>query len=118
MVSHRKSSEKTAWLTSTDKLWELVNAQPSITPAQKAAIKSMYGEVVKTLGHKTGPSDPLERAKAAPKARRDSSQFLRPNVEERTEVDDEHLPFLHLKRKTGTEWAYSQKLTNICEFTE
>ncbi|RSH78623.1 3-oxoacyl-[acyl-carrier-protein] synthase [Apiotrichum porosum] len=94
-----------------DKLWELVNAQPSITPAQKAAIKSMYGEVIKTLG--SGASDPVARAKDAPKQRRDSSQFLRPNVEEHTEVDDAHLPFLHLKRKTATDWAYSQKLTNI-----
>ncbi|KAI9637319.1 fatty acid synthase alpha subunit [Dioszegia hungarica] len=100
-----------------EKLWELVNSQPSITPAQKAAIKSMYAEVVKHLGHE--PNDPppenpaLLRAKGPNRQRRSSSQFLRPNVEDRTEVDEEHLPFLHLKRKTGTSWAYSQKLTNI-----
>ncbi|KAL7423471.1 fatty acid synthase alpha subunit Lsd1 [Cryptotrichosporon argae] len=98
-----------------EKLWDLVNSQPSITPAQKAAIKSMYGEVIKSLGQSAvaSSSDPIARAKAAPKQRRSSSQFLRPNVEDRTEVDEEHLPFLHLKRKTGTSWAYSQKLTNI-----
>lgn len=101
----------------TEKLWDLVNSQPSITPAQKAAIKSMYAEVVKSLGHSIPepPQNPaLARAKG-PKQRRSSSQFLRPNVEDHTEVDEEHLPFLHLKRKTGTSWAYSQKLTNICE---
>lgn len=80
----------------------------------------MYAEVVKHLGHE--PNDPppenpaLLRAKGPNRQRRSSSQFLRPNVEDRTEVDEEHLPFLHLKRKTGTSWAYSQKLTNICEF--
>ena len=104
-----------------DKLWELVNSQPSITPAQKAAIKSMYGEVVKSLGHTADDESAVELESAAvtrtrgPKQRRSSSQFLRPNVEDRTEVEEAHLPFLHLKRKTGTDWGYSQKLTNICE---
>ena len=104
-----------------DKLWELVNNQPTITPAQKAAIKSMYGEVIKSLGHSavsptaaSFENASVARAKGT-KKRRSSSQFLRPNVEDRTEVEEAHLPFLHLKRKTGTSWAYSQKLTNICE---
>lgn len=74
----------------------------------------MYGEVVKSLGSQAS-EDPIARAKNQPKTRRDSSQFLRPNVDDRTEVDEDHLPFLHLKRKTGTSWAYSKKLTNICE---
>lgn len=102
-----------------DKLWELVNAQPSITPAQKAAIKSMYSEVVKSLGQQDpdAASDPVARAKNGNKQRRDSSQFLRPNVDDHTEVDETHLPFLHLKRKTGTNWNYSKKLTNICKLT-
>ncbi|WVQ99902.1 hypothetical protein IAU59_007045 [Kwoniella sp. CBS 9459] len=96
-----------------DKLWELVNNQPSITPAQKAAIRSMYGEVIKSLGHSNELENPaLARTKGA-KQRRSSSSFLRPNVEDRTEVEETHLPFLHLKRKTGTSFAYSAKLTNI-----
>jgi hypothetical protein len=103
-----------------DKLWELVNSQPSITPAQKSAIKSMYGEVIKSLGQSTSPETSavelpgITRAKGT-KQRRSSSQFLRPNVEDKTEVEEAHMPFLHLKRKTGTSWAYSHKLTNICE---
>jgi fatty acid synthase subunit alpha len=103
-----------------DKLWELVNSQPSITPAQKSAIKSMYGEVIKSLGQSTSPETAavelpgVTRAKGT-KQRRSSSQFLRPNVEDKTEVEEAHMPFLHLKRKTGTSWAYSHKFTNICE---
>ncbi|ODN92793.1 hypothetical protein L198_05588 [Cryptococcus wingfieldii CBS 7118] len=103
-----------------EKLWELVNSQPSITPAQKSAIKSMYSEVVKSLGHSSEGSavdDSFAPAAIArtkgPKQRRSSSQFLRPNVEDRTEVEETHLPFLHLKRKTGTSFSYSAKLTNI-----
>lgn len=81
----------------------------------------MYSEVVKSLGQSLPGSPELELENPAlartrgPRQRRSSSQFLRPNVEDRTEVDEEHLPFLHLKRKTGHSWAYSQKLTNICE---
>lgn len=105
-----------------DKLWDLINSQPSITPAQKAAIKAMYAEVVKSLGHPEAAVSPSETTFEAAgvsrlkgtKQRRSSSQFLRPNVEDRTEVDEERLPFLHLKRRTGTSWAYSQKLTSIC----
>lgn len=83
----------------------------------------MYSEVVKSLGQSESAISPtaatfenaaVARAKGQ-KQRRSSSQFLRPNVTDRTEVDEEHLPFLHLKRKTGTSWAYSKKLTNICE---
>ncbi|WRT68298.1 uncharacterized protein IL334_005274 [Kwoniella shivajii] len=96
-----------------DKLWELVNSQPSITPAQKAAIKSMYGEVVKSLGKDAVIENPAVTRTKGAKQRRSSSSFLRPNVEDRTEVEEAHLPFLHLKRKTGTSFAYSQKLTNI-----
>ncbi|WWC63190.1 uncharacterized protein I303_105790 [Kwoniella dejecticola CBS 10117] len=96
-----------------DKLWELVNSQPSITPAQKAAIKSMYGEVIKSLGKDAIVENPAVARTKGAKQRRSSSSFLRPNVEDRTEVEEAHLPFLHLKRKTGTSFAYSQKLTNI-----
>jgi hypothetical protein len=119
------ASAFSASLTFPDKLWELVNSQPSITPAQKAAIKSMYGEVIKSLGQSNDESaveigsvenPAVARAKGGAKQRRSSSQFLRPNVEDRTEVEEAHLPFLHLKRKTATDWAYSQKLTNICSF--
>ncbi|OXG24315.1 fatty acid synthase subunit alpha [Cryptococcus neoformans Ze90-1] len=101
-----------------EKLWDLVNSQPSITAAQKSAIKSMYSEVIKSLGQSSGSaledteSPAIARAKG-PKQRRSSSQFLRPNVEDRTEVEEAHLPFLHLKRKTGTSFSYSAKLTNI-----
>lgn len=79
----------------------------------------MYGEVIKSLGQSSPPAPaPIElpgvaRAKGT-KQRRSSSQFLRPNVEDRTEVEEAHMPFLHLKRKTGTSWDFSHKLTNIC----
>ena len=121
-VEHSVNLDKVS--SDIEKLWELVNSQPTITPAQKAAIKSMYGEVIKSLGSSGTPhgsavdltdASALARTKGQ-KSRRSSSSFLRPNVEDRTEVEEAHLPFLHLKRKTATDWAYSQKLTNICGY--
>jgi fatty acid synthase subunit alpha len=94
--------------TDVAKLWRLVNNQPSISKNQKAAIKSLYGEVVRSLGRSAEPS-----SRSATRSRRSSSQFLRPNVPEPTSVQESKLPFLHLKRKSGQSWAYSQKLTNI-----
>lgn len=91
-----------------EKLWRLVNSQPAISKSQKAAIKSMYGEVVRSLGRSAEP-----RSRSGTRSRRSSSQFLRPNVADPTTVQESKLPFLHLKRKVGTSWAYSQKLTNI-----
>ncbi len=91
------------------KLWRLVNSQPSISKGQKAAIKSLYGDVIRSLGR----APEVSRGKPASRMRRSSSQFLRPNVSEPTTVQESKLPFLHLKRKSGTSWAYSQKLTNI-----
>lgn len=90
------------------KLWRLVNNQPGISKSQKAAIKSLYGDVVRSLGRSAEPTP-----RSATRSRRSSSQFLRPNVPEPTSVQESKLPFLHLKRKSGQSWAYSQKLTNI-----
>lgn len=90
------------------KLWRLVNNQPSISKSQKAAIKSLYRDVVRSLGRSAEPTP-----RSATRSRRSSSQFLRPNVPEPTSVQESKLPFLHLKRKSGQSWAYSQKLTNI-----
>jgi fatty acid synthase subunit alpha len=90
------------------KLWRLVNSQPAISKSQKSAIRSLYGEVLQSLGRSAEPRGP-----SGVRSRRSSSQFLRPNVAEPSVVQAAKLPFLHLKRKVGSSWSYSQKLTNI-----
>ncbi|TIB03399.1 hypothetical protein E3P94_00662 [Wallemia ichthyophaga] len=92
--------------TDVEKLYELVKSQPQISEAHKTSIKSLYDEVLRSLGRP-------EKHTAVPRTRRSSSQFLRPDVSENATVNDDKIPFLHLKRKVGTNWSYSTKLTEI-----
>ncbi|TIC66451.1 hypothetical protein E3Q02_01872 [Wallemia mellicola] len=90
-----------------EKLYELVKSQPQISETHKTSIKSLYDEVLRSLGRPASIQAP------PPRTRRSSSQFLRPEVSENATVHDDKLPFLHLKRKVGTNWQYSTKLTEI-----
>ncbi|KAA1129514.1 3-oxoacyl-[acyl-carrier-protein] synthase [Puccinia graminis f. sp. tritici] len=88
--------------------YKLVKSQPTIAKSQMAAIRSLYGEVVKGLS-------PHERNRAAngPRSRRPSSQFLRPVQVEPTALSGDKTPLLHLKRKVGSNWVYSSKVTTL-----
>lgn len=93
-----------------DKLYKLVKSQPQISKAHMQSIRSLYGEVVRGLGKDAAP--PV--VKTAARSRRPSSQFLRPTaVAESTFVAEDKIPLLHLKRKVGTNWQYSSKLTSL-----
>jgi len=93
---------------SIQNLYKLVKSQPTIAKSQMAAIRSLYGEVVKGLS-------PHERNRAGngPRSRRPSSQFLRPVQVEPTALSGDKTPLLHLKRKVGSNWVYSSKLTTL-----
>ncbi len=71
------------------------------------SIRSLYGEVVKGLEKDAKPSV----TKTPSRSRRPSSQFLRPVAVPETLVAEDKIPLLHLKRKVGTTWQYSSKLT-------
>lgn len=73
------------------------------------SIRSLYGEVVRGLGKDATTKG---SSKTPARSRRPSSQFLRPAaVSEAIHLADDKIPLLHLKRKVGTEWQYSNKLT-------
>ncbi len=92
------------------KLWNLVKSQPEISQEQKNRIKALYDGVVRSL--KKGPTD--NRPRAVPRARRSSSQFLRPQIPTPpTNLSDDNIPLLHLKRKAGSNWEYSSNLTSV-----
>lgn len=74
-----------------------------------AAIRSLYGEVVKGLA----PNDRQRQGAGGPRSRRPSSQFLRPVQVEPTALSSDKTPLLHLKRKVGNNWVYSSKLTTV-----
>ena len=50
----------------------------------------------------------------SPRSRRSSSQFLRPvKMIEPTSLPEDKVPLLHLRRKVGSEWQYSARLTAL-----
>ncbi|TFK27788.1 fatty acid synthetase alpha subunit [Coprinopsis marcescibilis] len=91
------------------KLWTLVKDLPEIKDDQKNRIKDLYEGVVRSLH--TEPAAP-----PAPRSRRSSSQFLRPQVtgvSPVTSLDSDKVPLLHLKRRVGNTWEYSNNLTGV-----
>lgn len=91
------------------KLWNVVKSQPEISQEQKSRIKSLYDGVVRSLrkGPESKPARPVART------RRASSQFLRPQVSQITSLSADKIPLLHLKRKVGNNWEYSNNLTGV-----
>lgn len=95
------------------KLWNFVKNQPEISQDQKNRIKALYDGVVRSL-RKTTPTETTPRRVPAPRSRRSSSQFLRPQMAALpTSLSDDKIPLLHLKRKAGTSWEYSSNLTSV-----
>eukprot|EP01117_Protostelium_nocturnum_P000846 TRINITY_DN1109_c0_g1_i4.p1 TRINITY_DN1109_c0_g1~~TRINITY_DN1109_c0_g1_i4.p1 ORF type:complete len:3931 (+),score=1672.78 TRINITY_DN1109_c0_g1_i4:607-12399(+) len=92
-----------------NKLWKLVSQQPQISRGNKSAIKSLYGEVVKSLGM-TPKAHKRERSSGSsgiPDSPADS-QSLGIQLKEQ-----ERVPYLYLKRFIGGEWKYSTELTSV-----
>ncbi|KAL6308724.1 Enoyl-reductase-domain-containing protein [Sparassis latifolia] len=87
------------------KLWNW----PEISEEQKNRIKALYEGIVRSL-RKHPKSRPRP---GAPRPRRLSSQFLRPQVSGIASVTADKVPLLHLKRKVGTNWEYSSNLTGV-----
>ncbi|KAG0147001.1 hypothetical protein CROQUDRAFT_91978 [Cronartium quercuum f. sp. fusiforme G11] len=94
---------------SIQNLYKLVKSQPTIAKSQMAAIRSLYGEVVRGLS----PNERNRTGTGGLRHRRPSSQFLRPVQVEPTALSSDKTPLLHLKRKVGNNWVYSSKLTTL-----
>ncbi|KAI0787467.1 fatty acid synthase [Fomes fomentarius] len=91
------------------KLWNVVKSQPEISEEQKNRIKALYEGVVRSLRKR-----PESRTRhSGPRARRSSSQFLRPQIANVSSVSADKVPLLHLKRKVGANWEYSSNLTGV-----
>lgn len=91
------------------KLWSVVKSQPGISQEQKGRIKALYEGVVRSL--RTGAE--YRPRVGAPRNRRSSSQFLRPQITGITSVSADKVPLLHLKRRVGLHWEYSSNLTSV-----
>ena len=92
------------------KLWNVVKSQPEISEEQKNRIKALYEGVVRSLRKRPETRPPRP---GAPRARRSSSQFLRPQIANVANLTPDNVPLLHLKRKVGMTWEYSSNLTGV-----
>ena len=91
------------------KLWTLIRNEPSVSKLGKATIKSLYTEVVRSLG---APRQARAQSRQLPRGRRLSSNTQRPTVSD-VGMSEDRTPFLHVKRKVGGQWQMSRKLTSV-----
>ena len=97
--------------TSVLKLWNVVQSQPGISEEQVSRIKDLYDSVINSLNTKGPETKP--KAAPQPRTRRASSQFLRPQVPGGPSISEDKIPLLHLKRRVGGNWEYSNNLTGV-----
>jgi fatty acid synthase subunit alpha len=96
------------------KLWNVVKSQPEINPEQKNKIKALYDTVVASLARGPEQAQQTQQGPAAPRKRRASSSFLRPETTSSiAPVDEDKVPLLHLKRRLGSGWEFSSNLTSV-----
>ena len=84
-------------------IYKLIKQQNKLSKSSRLQIKSLYGNVIRSLAMSEGQIMPLENGKVL-------------NGHPRKGVKPgkvETIPFLHLKRKDEHGWEYSKKLTGI-----
>lgn len=94
------------------KLWTIIKSLPEVNDDQLNRIKALYEDVTRSLVKNPDTSIPP----SAPRSRRSSSEFLRPQItgiRSVTSLASDSLPLLHLKRRVGNSWEYSSNLTGV-----
>lgn len=92
------------------RLWTLIKNEPSVSRFNKSTIKSIYGEIFRSLG----PTNKHRLGAQRQRTRRLSSNARAPvTVEPPISLDSDRQPYLQIKRKVGGEFTVSQKLTSV-----
>ncbi|KAJ9137268.1 Fatty acid synthase subunit alpha [Pleurostoma richardsiae] len=87
------------------RIYRLIKQQHKLSKTSQLEIKSLYGEVLRSL--QMNESQIIkENGKALPK-----KPSMKPNGQPKGRT--ETIPFLHLRRKTMNGWDYSKKLTGL-----
>ncbi|KDN47731.1 thiolase-like protein [Tilletiaria anomala UBC 951] len=103
------------------KLWTLIRNEPSVSKLGKATIKSLYSEVVRSLGQSGSATGAAGSSAAAAKkplsARRESgsrtSIVSGMTAAPEFSIPDDRQPFLNIQRKVAGRWQSSAKLTSV-----
>jgi len=90
------------------RIYKLIKQQHKLSKTSHLEIKSLYGEVLRSLAMNESQILPKDNGKANGVAKKNG---LKPNGHSKGKI--ETIPFLHLRRKTRHGWDYSKKLTGL-----
>ncbi|MCO5566160.1 hypothetical protein L7F22_019836 [Adiantum nelumboides] len=93
------------------RLWTLIKNEPTVSRFNKSTIKSIYGEIFKSLGPTAIPRNRINAQRQ--RTRRLSSNVRALPVDLSVNVDNDRQPHLQIKRRVGTDFVVSQKLTKV-----
>ena len=91
------------------RIYKLIKQQHKLSKASQLQIKSLYGDVIRSLAMSEGQIIPKETPNG--KINGVKKNGVRPAATKSGKV--ETIPFLHLKRKDEHGWEYSKKLTGM-----
>ncbi|KAK4177343.1 hypothetical protein QBC36DRAFT_236917 [Triangularia setosa] len=87
------------------KIYKLIKQQHKLPKTSQLEIKSLYSDIIRSLGMNESQIIPKENGKAASGA----GLVKKSKPKGKTET----IPFLHLRKKTQHGWDYSKKLTSL-----
>jgi fatty acid synthase subunit alpha len=90
------------------RIYKLIKQQHKLSKTSQLEIKSLYGEVLRSLAMNESQIIPKENGKANGAVKKNG---LKMNGHSKGKV--ETIPFLHLRRKTLHGWDYSKRLTGL-----
>ena len=93
-------------------IYKLIKQQHKLSKSSQLQIKSLYGNVIRSLSMNEGQMIPAENGKINGHMKKIGRNGTRINGQHKI-GKIETVPFLHLKRKTMHGWDYSKKLTGI-----
>ena len=93
------------------RIYKLVKQQHKLSKSSQLQIKSLYGNVIRSLSMNEGQMIPAENGKNGT-SKKNGRNGLKVNGQVK-QGKVETVPFLHLKRKSMHGWDYSKKLTGI-----
>ncbi|KAI9669369.1 MAG: 3-oxoacyl-[acyl-carrier-protein] synthase [Alyxoria varia] len=91
------------------RIYKLVKQQHKLSKSSQLQIKSLYGNVIRSLSMNEGQMIPAENGKNGT-SKKNGRNGLKVNGQVK-QGKVETVPFLHLKRKSMHGWDYSKKLT-------
>jgi fatty acid synthase subunit alpha len=94
------------------RIYRIIKQQHRVSKTAQLEIKSLYGDVIRSLAMNESQIIPKENGKTHGPKKNGAVKINTPNSDGR-QAKVETIPFLHLKRKSAHGWDYSKKLTGV-----